>query len=102
MNTYKKLIYKPDLPVFSTTEDAVINPAQMGQSALGAGTGGNTFALFGMGGQESPATNRFTPIGGNAQQQAAQQWRLRQQRRHQLGKQSNIPQGEKLLSFLRL
>ena len=73
LNTYRKLIYKPDLPVFSTTEDAVINPAQMGQSALGGGVLAAILAPFGMGGQKAQQPTDFTPIGGNAQQQAAQQ-----------------------------
>jgi len=108
LNTYRKLIYKPDLPVFSTTEDAVINPVQMGQSALSGGVLALMLAPFGMGGQKAPIQAEqqvqqptdFTPIGGNAQQQAAQQQAAPTAEAAPIGgKQTNIPQGEKLLSF---
>lgn len=95
LNTYRKLIYKPDLPVFSTTEDAVINPAQMGQSALSGGVLAGILAPFGMGGQKAQQPTDFTPIGGNAQQQAAPTAEAAPIG----GEQTNIPQGEKLLSF---
>lgn len=76
----EKAIFNKNLPWYSKTEDAVINPSQMGMSALGGATMAAMLAPFGLGGnvqqmeQQAPiqaeSTVQQSPIL-QAQQQTA-------------------------------
>jgi hypothetical protein len=62
----EKAIFNKKLPLYSTTQDAVINPSQMGQSALGGGLMTAMLAPFGLGGNVQQQTQQ-APIQAEQQ-----------------------------------